>query len=226
MRDSLWNFNRFSLGKPCQKRILSKRQLSRLIDLNMNPSPQDGFIVAQDRSFLKPQWSGKSGTSRIVSFEHAKASAALAALFKSAYGRSNIRDNRITNSGMSTKTIRCANGVRFGRYCVTSSRKFAGSPQVARHMTQSPRVARLRPQPLPNPRSCHHEARKRYPERREGQMTLPHRRTRSIRLLRSDQDRRLMHPRGSMESRKWWLKTWSGCGAFRSTPDAIRRISQ
>jgi|SRR5208283_3886147 len=77
MRDSLWNFNRFSLGKPCQKRILSKRQLLRLIDLNMNPSPQDGFIVAQDRSFLKPRWSGKSGTSQIVSFEHAKASAAL-----------------------------------------------------------------------------------------------------------------------------------------------------
>ena len=54
-----------------------------LIDLNMNPSPQDGFIVAQDRSFLKPRRSGKSGTSRIVSFEHAKASAALAASFKS-----------------------------------------------------------------------------------------------------------------------------------------------
>ena len=50
-----------------------------LIDLNMNPSPQDGFIVAQDRSFLKPRRSGKSGTSQIVSFEHAKASAALAA---------------------------------------------------------------------------------------------------------------------------------------------------
>ena len=30
-----------------------------LIDLNMNPSPQDGFIVAQDRSFLKPRRSGK-----------------------------------------------------------------------------------------------------------------------------------------------------------------------
>jgi len=26
-----------------------------LIDLNMNPSPQGGFIVAQDRSFLKPR---------------------------------------------------------------------------------------------------------------------------------------------------------------------------
>jgi len=50
-----------------------------LIDLNMNPSPQGGFIVAQDRSFLKPRRSGKSGTSQIVSFEHAKASAALAA---------------------------------------------------------------------------------------------------------------------------------------------------
>jgi hypothetical protein len=54
-----------------------------LIDLNMNPSPQDDFIVAQDRSFLKPRWSGKSGTSKIVSLEHAKASAALAASFKS-----------------------------------------------------------------------------------------------------------------------------------------------
>src|ERR1039458_10506947 len=62
MRDSLWDFNRFSLGKPCQKRLLSKRQLLMLIDLNMNPSPQGGFIVAQDRSFLKPRRSGKSGT--------------------------------------------------------------------------------------------------------------------------------------------------------------------
>src|SRR5208282_414904 len=83
-RDSLWNFNRFSLGKPCQKRLLSKMQLLILIDLNMNPSPQDDFIVAQDRSFLKPRWSGKSGTSQVVSLEHAKASAALAASFKSA----------------------------------------------------------------------------------------------------------------------------------------------
>src|SRR6266478_4735245 len=87
MRDSLWDFNRFSLGKPCQKRLLSKRQLLMLIDLNMNPSPQDGFIVAQDRSFLKPRRSGKSGTSQIVSFEHAKASAALAASCKRASGR-------------------------------------------------------------------------------------------------------------------------------------------
>jgi len=55
-----------------------------LIDLNMNPSPQDSFIVAQDRAFLKPRRSGKSGTSQIVSFEHAKASAALAASFKPA----------------------------------------------------------------------------------------------------------------------------------------------
>jgi len=39
-----------------------------LIDLNMNPSPQGGFIVAQDRSFLKPRRSGKSRTSQIVSF--------------------------------------------------------------------------------------------------------------------------------------------------------------
>jgi len=55
-----------------------------LIDLNMNPSPEVGFIVAQDRSFLKPLRSEKSGTYQIVSFEHAKASAALAASFKSA----------------------------------------------------------------------------------------------------------------------------------------------
>ena len=55
-----------------------------LIDLNMNPSPQGSFIVAQDRSFLKPRRSGKSGTSQIVSFEHAKASAALAASCKRA----------------------------------------------------------------------------------------------------------------------------------------------
>src|SRR5271157_2682320 len=87
MRDSLWDFNRFSLGKPCQKRLLSKRQLLILIDLNINPSPQDGFIVAQDRSFLKPRRSGKSGTSQIVSFEHAKASAALAASGKRASRR-------------------------------------------------------------------------------------------------------------------------------------------
>jgi hypothetical protein len=46
---------------------------------NMNPSPQDDFIVAQDRSFLKPRWSGKSGTSNDPYFEHAAASAALAA---------------------------------------------------------------------------------------------------------------------------------------------------
>jgi hypothetical protein len=58
-----------------------------LIDLNMNPSPQGGFIVAQDRSFLKPRRSGKSGTSQIVSFEHAKASAALAASCKRAWGK-------------------------------------------------------------------------------------------------------------------------------------------
>ncbi len=59
-----------------------------LIDLNMNPSPQDGFIVAQYRSFLKPRRSGKSGTSQIVSFEHAKVSAALAASCKRASRKS------------------------------------------------------------------------------------------------------------------------------------------
>jgi len=62
-----------------------------LIDLNMNPSPQSGFIVAQDRSFLKPRRSGKSGTSQIVSFEHAKASAALAASCKRAMRRLSVR---------------------------------------------------------------------------------------------------------------------------------------
>jgi hypothetical protein len=84
MRDSLWDFNRFWLGKPCQKRLSLNRQLLMLIDLNMNPSPQAGFIVAPARSFLKPRRSGRSGTSQIVSFEHAKASAALAASCKRA----------------------------------------------------------------------------------------------------------------------------------------------
>ncbi len=66
-----------------------------LIDLNMNPLPQGGFIVAQDRSFLKPRRSGKSGTSQIVSFEHAKASAALAASCKRACGkRTQVPDYR------------------------------------------------------------------------------------------------------------------------------------
>ena len=66
-----------------------------LIDLNMNPSPQDGFIVAQDRSFLKPRWSGKSGTSQIFSVEHAKASAALAASFKSSWGKRGFVEGRL-----------------------------------------------------------------------------------------------------------------------------------
>jgi len=61
-----------------------KRQLLMLIDLNMNPWPDCDFIVAQDRCFLKPRRSGKSGTSQIVSFEHAKASAAPAASCKRA----------------------------------------------------------------------------------------------------------------------------------------------
>jgi len=54
MRDSLWDFNRFSLGKPCQKRLLSKRQLLMLIDLNMNPSPHRSArpILAQ----ASPVW--------------------------------------------------------------------------------------------------------------------------------------------------------------------------
>ena len=50
-----------------------------LIDLNMNPLPQGGFIVAQDRSFLKPRESGQFGTAHDPYFEHAAASAALAA---------------------------------------------------------------------------------------------------------------------------------------------------
>jgi hypothetical protein len=79
MRDSLWDFNRFSLGKPCQKRLLSKGKLLMLIERNMNPSSQDDLIVTQDRSFLKPRWSGKSRTSNDLYFEHAAASAALAA---------------------------------------------------------------------------------------------------------------------------------------------------
>jgi hypothetical protein len=79
IRDSRWDFNRFSLGKPCQKRLLSKMQLLMLIELNMHPSPQDDLIVAQDRSFLKPHWSGKSTTSNDLYFEHGAASAALAA---------------------------------------------------------------------------------------------------------------------------------------------------
>src|ERR1019366_3701987 len=61
---------------------------------NMNPSRQDGFIVAQGRSFLKPRRSGKSGTSQIVSFEHAKASAALAASCKRACGNYQERPAR------------------------------------------------------------------------------------------------------------------------------------
>ena len=104
MRDSLWDFNRFSLGKPCQKRLLSKRQLLMLIDLNMNPSPQGGFIVAQDRSFLKPRRSGKSGTSKIVSFEHAKASAALAASCKRACGYQGLLIGQKRASGRSPRS--------------------------------------------------------------------------------------------------------------------------
>jgi len=76
--------------KALPERLLSKRQLLMLIDLNMNPSPQGGFIVAQDRSFLKPRRSGKSGTSQIVSFEHAKASAALAVSCKRVSGKSEV----------------------------------------------------------------------------------------------------------------------------------------
>jgi hypothetical protein len=45
-----------------------------LIDLSANPSLQDGFIVAQDRSFLKP--CPESLEHPDCCFEHAKASAA------------------------------------------------------------------------------------------------------------------------------------------------------
>ena len=47
-----------------------------LIDLSMNASPQDGLIVTQHPSFLKPR---ESGTFADPSLEHALASAALAA---------------------------------------------------------------------------------------------------------------------------------------------------
>jgi hypothetical protein len=51
----------------------------------MNPSPEGGFIVAQDRSFLKPRAGLESlGPPRLFPFEHAKASAALAASCKRA----------------------------------------------------------------------------------------------------------------------------------------------
>ena len=69
----------FRLESPCQKRLLSKKQLLMLIDLSMNPSPQHDLVAAPDRSFLKPRWSGKSRTSNDLYFEHAAASAALAA---------------------------------------------------------------------------------------------------------------------------------------------------
>jgi len=55
-------------------------QLLMLIDLNMHPSPQDDVIVAQDRSFLKPHWSGKSRTSNDLYFEHGAASAGASGL--------------------------------------------------------------------------------------------------------------------------------------------------
>jgi len=45
MRVSLWDFNRFLPGKPCQKRISQKEQLWMLIDLSMHASPKDGLIV-------------------------------------------------------------------------------------------------------------------------------------------------------------------------------------
>src|SRR5260370_41278863 len=86
-----------------------------LIDLNMNPSPQDGFIVAQDRSFLKPRRSGKSGTSQIVSFEHAKASAALAASCKRACGKF-WECGRLTGSHLICPMPR----TMYGQWCLLS----------------------------------------------------------------------------------------------------------
>jgi predicted DNA-binding WGR domain protein len=76
-----------------------KRQLLMLIDLNMSPSRDCDFILAQDRCFLKPRRSGrsgKSGTSQIVSFEHARASAAPAASCKRA--NRTLSDRKSCNS--------------------------------------------------------------------------------------------------------------------------------
>jgi hypothetical protein len=78
----LWDFNRFTPGKPCQKRVLPKMPLLILIDLSMNASPQDRLIVTQNQSFLKPR---ESGASPDPSREQAVASAALAASFKRAW---------------------------------------------------------------------------------------------------------------------------------------------
>ncbi len=71
-----WDFNRFSPGKTCQKRVSPKKQLLMPIDLSMNAFPVSGLIVAQNRSFLKPC---KPRNSHALSLEHAPASAAPAA---------------------------------------------------------------------------------------------------------------------------------------------------
>jgi len=42
-----------------------KRQILMLIDLNMNPSPDCDFTVAQDRCFLKPR---RSGSGKVWNF--------------------------------------------------------------------------------------------------------------------------------------------------------------
>jgi len=67
-------------------------------------------MVAQDRSFLKPRRSGKSGTSHTVAFEHAKASAALAASFKS-----RLRSKPQLTGEQTAQT--CANAVNVNRAC-------------------------------------------------------------------------------------------------------------
>src|ERR1039458_3032563 len=95
-----------------------------LIDLNMNPSPQGGFIVAQDRSFLKPRRSGKCGTSKIVSFEHAKASAALAASCKRACGYQGLLIGQKRASGRSPRSRLELSRWCDGRYRVSWGQQF------------------------------------------------------------------------------------------------------
>ena len=78
MRGALWDFNRFSPGKPCQKRLLLKMWFLIFIHLSMKASPEGRLIVTQDPCFLEPR---ESAISHAPSFEHAVASAALAASF-------------------------------------------------------------------------------------------------------------------------------------------------
>src|SRR5216684_2065535 len=99
MRAALWDFNRFSPGKTCQKRVLPNMQLLMRIDLSINASPRDGLIVTQHRSFLKPR---ESGTSPDPSLEHAVASAALAAYFK----RACVYEYRVTSRVVGKPEVR------------------------------------------------------------------------------------------------------------------------